>query len=380
MRIFVFGSSLTSCYWNGAATYYRGLYKALHALGHQICFAEPDIYGRQEHRDEEAAAAYAQVRVYRGRPEIDALLAEASGWDLIIKHSGIGAEDDYLAAQVLAAAARSGARAAYWDVDAPATLAEIAARPSHPLRPLLPRFDWVFTYGGGVPVVERFLALGARNCHPIYNGFDPETHHPVPAWPEFACDLAFVGHRLPDREARVEAFFFAPAKQQPGRRFLLAGAGWESRGLPANVRYAGHAPSRWHNPINCSAHFILNINRLSMAECGYSPPTRIFEAAAAGACVITDAWRGIAEFFAPGEEILVARDGAQVGEYLRETDPGQAAAIGRRMRQRALRDHTYASRARAVDALLRGTVPESQRRGGASPDGPAAAGGESAAA
>lgn len=379
MRIFVFGSSLISCYWNGAATYYRGIYKALHALGHQICFAEPDIYGRQEHRDEEAAGAYAQVRVYRGRQELDPLLAEAGGWDLIIKHSGVGADDDYLAAAILTAGARGGARAAYWDVDAPATLAEIAARPSHPLRPLLPRFDWVFTYGGGAPVVDRFLALGARNCHPIYNGFDPETHHPVPAWPEFACDLAFVGHRLPDREARVEAFFFAPAEHWPGRRFLLAGAGWETRPLPANVRYAGHAPSRWHNPINSSARFVLNVNRASMAECGYSPPTRIFEAAAAGACVITDAWPGIADFFTPEEEILVAREGAQVGEYLRATGPARAQAIGGRMRQRALRDHTYASRARAVDALLRGAAPELRRPAAARADGPAAPGGESAA-
>ena len=51
MRLFVFGSSMTSSYWNGAATYYRGIYKSLAELGHQITFAEPDIYGRQQHRD-----------------------------------------------------------------------------------------------------------------------------------------------------------------------------------------------------------------------------------------------------------------------------------------------------------------------------------------
>lgn len=363
MRIFVFGSSLTSCYWNGAATYYRGMYKALHALGHEICFAEPDIYGRQEHRDEEAVGAYAKVKVYRGRQELDAALTEASAADLIVKHSGIGAEDDYLAAAVLAAGAKGGARVAYWDVDAPATLAEIAARPGHPLLPLLPRFDWVFTYGGGTPVVERFLSLGAPNCHPIYNGFDPETHYPAAASAEFACDLVFVGHRLPDREARVDEFFFRPAQHLPERLFLLAGAGWEARRLPANVRHAGHAPSRWHNQINCSAHFVLNVNRQSMAECGYSPPTRIFEAAAAGACVITDAWDGIADFFAPGEEILLASDGGRVEQYLRSIPAGEAAAIGTRMRQRALREHTYASRARIVDDLLGGPAARAGRPG-----------------
>lgn len=378
MRLFVFGSSLVSCYWNGAATYYRGIYKGLHALGHQIVFAEPDIYDRQEHRDEEAQIGYARVRVYRGRGELDALLAEAAGADLIIKHSGIGAEDDYIAAAVLGAAARCGARTAYWDVDAPATLAEMETQARHPLRPLLPGFDWVLTYGGGSAVIERFITLGARNCHPIYNGFDPETHHPVASQAEFACDLAFVGHRLPDREARVEEFFLKPAEALPEKRFLLAGAGWESRPLPPNVRYAGHAPSRWHNPINCSARLVLNVNRRSMAAFGYSPPTRIFEAAAAGACVITDAWEGIGEFFTPGEEILVAASGGDVAAWMRVTSADEAAAIGARMRQRALRDHTYTSRARAVDALLQRPAIAGALGAPGSRNGPA--GEESAAA
>ena len=32
MRIAFFGSSLVSSYWNGAATYYRGIVRALHAI------------------------------------------------------------------------------------------------------------------------------------------------------------------------------------------------------------------------------------------------------------------------------------------------------------------------------------------------------------
>lgn len=353
MRIFVFGSSLVSCYWNGAATYYRGIYQGLHVLGHQITFAEPDIYGRQEHRDEEGDFSYADVRVYRGRGELDALLDEAGDADLVVKHSGIGADDDYLEAAVPRAAARGGAWTAYWDVDAPATLAEMAAHDRHPLRSLLPVFDFVFTYGGGAAVVERFRQYGARCCHPIYNGFDPTTHHPVAPEREFACAVSFVGHRLPDREARVEEFFLQPAGRMPAFPFLLAGAGWEQRALPANVHYAGHAPSRWHNAINSSAGIVLNVNRASMAACGYSPPTRIFEAAAAGACIVTDAWAGIEAFFAPETEILLAEDGRQVERYVRSLGEEETAAIGARARARALAEHTYDRRAQAVDAILR---------------------------
>lgn len=359
MRLFVFGSSLTSSYWNGAATYYRGIYKHLHALGHSIVFAEPDIYGRRDHPDEEhAAGEYAEVRVYRNRAELDAQLREAGRADLIVKHSGIGADDDYLAAAALSAAegAPAGARprCAYWDVDAPATLAEIEASPRHALRSLLPRYDFVFTYGGGYPVIRRFLALGAANCFPIYNGFDPAAHFPAPPAAEWRSDLTFVGHRLPDREARVEEFFFETSRRRRDLAFLLAGAGWESHPLAPNVRWANHAPTRLHNVINSSAGMVLNVNRESMARSGFSPPTRIFEAAGAAACVITDAWPGIELFFEPGREILPASNGAEVAEWLTTVTPPEARAMGERMRLRALEEHTYARRAARVHQILTG--------------------------
>ena len=74
MNIFVFGSSIASCYWNGAATYYRGIYKYLHALGHHITFAEPDAYGRQQKLDT-GVRDYVNVIVY-GHDEIAGLLEQ----------------------------------------------------------------------------------------------------------------------------------------------------------------------------------------------------------------------------------------------------------------------------------------------------------------
>src|SRR5699024_11780442 len=136
--------------------------------------------------------------------------------------------------------------------------------------------------------------LGARRCVPIYNALDPATHYPQAAQDDYAVDLVFVGNRLPDREARVEAFFFEAARCCPNRQFLLGGNGWQTYGdLPANVRPIGHVYSRDHNVINTSARCVLNISRASMARFGYSPATRLFEAAGAGACIIPDAWLGI---------------------------------------------------------------------------------------
>jgi spore maturation protein CgeB len=356
MKIFVFGSSLTSSYWNGAATYYRGIYKYLHRQGHGVTFAEPDIYQRQQHRDN-VAIDYADVRVYQTPRDIDGLISKAAGADLVVKHSGVGVDDDLLERRVLECQSTK-TRVAFWDVDAPATLASVEANASDPFRELIPQYDFIFTYGGGSPIVDHYRRLGAANCHPIYNGLDPDHHHPVAADAKYACDLAFVGNRLPDREKRVEDFFLRAAELAPEMSFLLGGEGWGGKAMPPNVRWIGHVATHQHNVVNSSARMVLNINRESMASVGFSPPTRVFEAAGAAACTITDRWPGIDQFFAPEREILIASSAEDVVEHLRRFNAEDCRAIGNAMRERALHEHSYELRVRAFDATLR----ESARR------------------
>jgi spore maturation protein CgeB len=175
------------------------------------------------------------------------------------------------------------------------------------------------------------------------------------------CDLAFVGHRLPDRERRVEQFFFAAAEMAPDFSFLLGGEGWGSRSLPSNVRWIGHVGTGDHNRINCSARMVLNINRESMANVGFSPPTRVFEAAGAGACLITDSWTGIAEFFEQDREILIAESAEDVVRFLRQVPVSESNRIGAAMRGRALREHTYSLRAEEVHNILQRAALKERR-------------------
>lgn len=352
MKIAFYGSSLLSSYWNGAATYYRGLLKALAGLGHDITFYEPDVLDRQVHRDIEPPD-WCQVVVYPGTlSAMREAAAKASAADVVIKASGVGFMDDALL-EALLLSARKDALKIFWDVDAPATLAELAAAPDHPLRKSLPALDMVCTYGGGDPVVDAYRGLGARACLPVYNALDPDTHHPVPPDPRFEADLGFLGNRLPDREARVEDFLLEPAESLPDRKFILGGSGWESKAMPSNVRAIGHVPTGDHNTFNVTPMAVLNIARASMAETGFSPATRVFEAAGAGACLITDDWNGIEMFLEPEKEILVARDGRDVAELLVGLDHDRSRAIGRAAMQRVLRDHTYADRAEIVDRAFR---------------------------
>ena len=350
MRIFVFGSSITSSYWNGAATYYRGIYKQLSGLGHHVTFAEPDAYGRQQKRDD-CDFSYVTSLIYKTEQEIPGLLSEACYCDLVIKHSGVGVFDELLEAAVLDCRSKR-TKVAFWDVDAPATLARVEQRRDDPFRPLIPKYDFIFTYGGGSPVVEHYKRLGAANCYPIYNALDPETHFPVAPDSRLKCDLVFVGNRLPDRESRVEQFFLRAAELAPELQFALGGEGWGGKAMPGNVRWIGHVGTGDHNRVNCSARMVLNINRDSMAGVGFSPPTRVFEAAGAGACLVTDRWTGVETFFEPGREILVAENAEEIVRLLRSVSPRDAREIGENMRERALEEHTYALRAREFDAIV----------------------------
>jgi spore maturation protein CgeB len=351
VRIAFFGSSLVSAYWNGAATYYRGLVKELHRRGHHVTFFEPDAFERQAHRDIDDPP-WATVVVY-GAGEWEHALERARGADVVVKASGVGVDDDALEAGILAVGSPT---TVYWDVDAPATLARLESDENDPLRTLVPQYDLVLTYGGGAPVVRRFRALGARCCVPVYNALDAETHHRVPPEPRFEGDLAFLGNRLPDREGRVDDFFLRAAELLPRRRFLLGGAGWDDRALPANVHPLGHVSTNDHNALNSSALAVLNVLRDSMADNGWSPATRVFEAAGAAACLVSDAWRGIDEFLDPGVEVLVASNGDEVAAVLEELTPSRARAIGEAAQRRVLAEHTYAHRARQVEQLLSGAA------------------------
>ncbi len=352
MNIAFFGSSLVSAYWNGAATYYRGIIRALHGLGHHVTFYEPDAYDRQKHRDI-PDPDWARVVVYPADTEYDVLDAveRACGADMLVKTSGVGVYDRLLEAAILHAKA-PGSLAVFWDVDAPVTLDRVKADASDPFKDLIPLYDLILTYGGGEPVVKGYESLGARRCVPVYNALDPDTHHPVPAEDRFACDLGLLANRLPDREARIDQFFFEAARKLPEYRFMLGGSGWADKSLPANVNYVGHVYTRDHNAFNCSSRAVLNVNRDSMASYGFSPPTRIFEAAGSGACLITDAWEGIETFLTPGREVLVARDADDVVQHLQSLDEEKAKQIGEAARQRVLAEHTYQHRALQLQRLL----------------------------
>lgn len=355
LKIAFFGSSIVSAYWNGAATYYRGIVKALHKMGHEVTFYEPNILERQEHRDIEDPE-YCRVIVYeKDKISLRALLRNASEADVIIKASGVGAFDEFLEYEVTQLKKENNL-IIFWDVDAPATLDRVETNPKDPFKELIPKYDLILTYGGGQPVIDAYESKGAKKCVPIYNALDTETHFPVEPDTKFEGALAFLGNRLPDREKRVEEFFLKPATNINNKKFLLGGSGWSDKPMPKNAKYLGHVYTNEHNAFNCTPMAVLNISRDSMAKYGFSPATRVFEAAGAAACIITDYWVGIEEFFEPGKEIIVVKNGEEVEKVISELTPERANAIGKAAYKKVLAEHTYEHRAELLQSVISGKL------------------------
>lgn len=351
LNISFFGSSLVSAHQNYPVAYYRGLIRALFECGHRVTFYEPDTDRYRQHRDI-PNPHWAKIVAYRATDEsaLDAL-ERAEQSDLIIKCSNVGFCDDLLEAAVLELK-KPETLVAFLDVNAPVTLDRINNDPEDSFRPLIPEYDFILTRGGGVPLVDAYVAAGATECIPLYNALDTSLHFSVPPEKRFEADLALLTDHAPEREARIQEFFLKSAGVLPDQKFLLGGAGWQQQSLPANVVCAGEIPADQQNAFYCTPRAVLALHCGCATRYGFSPPSRVFEAAGAGACLITDKWEGVEFFLEPDREVLVAANGEEVAEHLRHLTPERARKIGQAARARVLSAHTYTHRAEQLEKFL----------------------------
>lgn len=349
MKIFAFGPDLVSIRANPAAVYQRGVLRALADLGHAVIAGQ--LQGRENGSHPEGGADLGAVEIRRWRSDADlaTLVAEANHADAVLAFGGLG---DRFEEPVTRVAALANVVHVYWELAPLATLGAMSESDTHPLRGRVKSFDLVVARGGGPMVRERFLEFGARRVITVDNGVDPRLHHPVEPEEELACDLVFLGNRLEDREERVREFFFHVAGAMPERSFLLVGSGWDDV-LPPNVQAIDFMPPERHSALNVSARLVLDVHGEAEMLNGHVATERLFEAAAAGACVVTDGWAGLPDYYEPDREVLVAATPGDVARLLRQVDAGKAKEIGEAARRRTLEEHTYAARVRSLgDELL----------------------------
>ena len=344
MRLVFFGLSLSSSWGNGHATTYRGLLRALADLGHEIIFYEEDVPWYAENRDL-AAPDFCRLKLYRSLDEIDR--------DDLRQADAATIGSYVTGSSELAALVRQhpDALLSYYDIDTPVTVAKLDRGGAEYLAAAtIPEFDFYFSFTGG-PIMERLSSkYGARRVQLLGCSADPQLYHPLHQPRDYA--LGYLGTYDASRQPMLDRLLIEPARRLPDRRFIVAGPQYPSDlAWPSNVERIDHLPPREHTAFYNALQFAANVTRADMVEAGYSPSVRMFEAAACGRPVITDAWAGLEHFFEPGEEALVCRTPEDVVRLLSLTE-SERESIGERGRRRVLRDHVAVVRAQTfVDTL-----------------------------
>ncbi|HWI57520.1 MAG TPA: glycosyltransferase, partial [Bacillota bacterium] len=181
-----------------------------------------------------------------------------------------------------------------------------------------------------------------------------EVHRPVPAVEAYRCALSYLGTYAADRQAALEKLFIEPARRLPQQKFVIGGAQYpEAFPWTSNIFFTRHVAPGEHPGFYCSSRLTLNATRAAMAQMGYCPSGRLFEATACGTPILTDWWEGLDEFFVPGMEILVAQTTGEVVEAL-GLPAAELARIARAARERTLAEHTAERRAIELEERLAG--------------------------
>ncbi len=344
MNIVIFGLSVSSSWGNGHAALWRGLIGALLAAGHRVTFFERDVPYYREYRDLWSLPDGGELVLY---PDWAAALPQMrralAGADVGMVTSYC---PDALAATQLLQDSTAALRC-FYDLDTPVTLARLdAGEAVDYIGPDgLAGFDLVLSYTGGDALEALRTQLSARCVVPIYGSVDPALHRPTAPRPEYDALLSYLGTYAADRQAALERLFVEPARALPDQRFVIGGAQYPD-GFPwtQNTFFVRHLPPPLHPAFYCSSRITLNVTRDAMARAGWCPSGRLFEAAACGVPILSDAWAGLDSFFEPGREILVARSTDDALAAL-HTSPNELAAIARRARDRTLSEHSAARRA-----------------------------------
>jgi spore maturation protein CgeB len=354
MRFVIFGLTVSSSWGNGHATLWRGLLKAMSQRGHTATFYERDVPYYSSTRDNWEPPHGVRVEIYETldaiRFQIERELASAD----VALVTSYCSDGQTVACLIFDS---SVPLRIFYDLDTPVTLD--CFRTGMPVTYLPPEglseFDLVLSYTGGRALEELQVQLGARTVAPLYGWVDPETHAPVQAEEQLGSALSYLGTYAPDRQSTLEKLFISAAHRLPDEHFVIGGAQYpEDFPWAQNIYFVRHLPPALHPVFFCSSRATLNVTRRAMADYGFCPSGRLFEAAACGVALLSDNWEGLDTFFVPGEEILPVQSSSDVLDALSLSDQ-ELATIARAARARALEHHTAERRVMELESICEQT-------------------------
>ncbi len=350
MNIVIFGLAISSSWGNGHATLWRGLCRALAKRGHTVHFFERDLPFYAGARD--------FTRLEQGRLHL------YSSWEDVkpeaircLRDADVGVTTSYCPDAVEASRLIFDSPhllSVFYDLDTAVTLDRLhrGERVEYLPQRGLRDFDLVLSYTGGDALRELREELHAQEVQPLYGWVDPQTHFPQPPRPEFQSDVSYLGTYAEDRQAALEQLFIEPARRRPSMRFTIAGAQYpQDFPWSPNIYFVRHLPPSDHPALFSSSRLTLNVTRRAMADVGYCPSGRLFEAAACRTPILSDWWEGLDQFFNPGEEIIIARKADDTIEAL-DLGPDELTRIADRAYDRVMAEHTADARATELETIL----------------------------
>lgn len=345
MKLTIFGLTITSSWGNGHATPYRALIRALHRLGHQVRFYEKDVPYYARHRDFRQLP-YCDVVLYSDWQRIRREALAHAGESDVVMTASYCPEGSRISDEVLALARPLKV---FYDLDTPVTFAkfETDQRTEYLDPRQIREFDLVLSFTGGKALRRMRDEYCAQMARPLYGCVDPDDYCRVFSNPELQCDLSYMGTYAADRQEKLDQLFLEPSRRLPDAKFLLAGSLYPRHWKWGhNVRKLDHVAPARHAVLYSSSRATLNITRRDMAESGYCPSGRFFEASACECPILTDEWEGLETFFGDDEVVRIA----SANDVLQALtcDDGALRAIARRARQRTLDEHTGSHRAQQM--------------------------------
>jgi spore maturation protein CgeB len=329
-EIIFIGLSITSSWRNGHAPTYRALIHGLQRLGQKVVFLEREQPWYASNRDAPVLSC-CQSRLYEDVAELRARYSpRIRAAAAVIVGSRVD-DGRHVCDWVLDCA--TGVKA-FYDLDAPATLAGLRDDSCEYLRAShLPEFDLILSATGG-PVLQRMeCEFGAKCVRRLYCSVDVDQYQPTGLPRDI--DLGYLGIYSDDRQPALERLLNEPARRLPKRRFAVIGAEFPSQvSWPKNVLRVDHIAPGSHAQLYGRQRFTLHLTRADLREVGYSPSTRLLEAAACGTPIIADEWDGIGEVLEPGKEILLAHSAEDVTRHLESVSDAQAQRMAAAARER----------------------------------------------
>jgi spore maturation protein CgeB len=358
VRVVVFCHSLLSDWNHGNAHFLRGVASELIARGHAVRVYEPrdawSVVNLLEQQGREAIAAFERAypelagtstRYHGSELDLDVALAEA---DLVLVHEW---NDSELVAAVGAHHALHGSYVLLFHDTHHRSVTDPCGIAGYDLE----HYDGVLAFGDVIR--DAYLNNAwAKRAWTWHEAADVRHFSPRGGIAERCGDLVWIGNwGDEERTAELHEFLIEPIRTL-GLKARFHGVRYPEdarRTLEAaGIEYGGWLPN--YEVPDVFSRFAVTVHvprRPYVTALPGIPTIRPFEALACGIPLVSASWQATAGLFTPGEDFLVAADGAEMTRQLSRllSDPTLRARLAAHGRGTVLGAHTCGHR---VDQLL----------------------------